>query len=180
MICAKRRSDNHFQLSLNLQINWVSPQVKDRIQPRIQPVVPTAQPSAMLLIAWLSAVLVWLLFVKTNWIKSIKSQNFKMALVRLKNYCHPTKLIRSISSHVEEKSFGLTSSEKTLERNLNYQFLQDSPVSSDYFQPSLFRLPIPKLEESCARYLATQKQLLSQEQYLCTEEKVKAFLSNEG
>ena len=103
-----------------------------------------------------------------------------MALVRLKNYCHPTKLIRSISSHVEEKSFGLTSSEKTLERNLNYQFLQESPVSSDYFQPSLFRLPIPKLEESCSRYLATQKQLLSQEQYLCTEEKVKAFLSNEG
>ena len=104
----------------------------------------------------------------------------RMALVRLKNYWQPCNLIRSISSHAEEKSFGLNSSEKALESNPKYQFLQDSPVSSDYFQPSLFRLPIPKLEDSCARYLATQKQLLDKEQYLCTEEKVLAFLSNEG
>ena len=61
-----------------------------------------------------------------------------------------------------------------------YQFLQESPVHSDYFQPSLFRLPIPKLENSCSRYLATQKQLLDNGTYNRTEKIVESFLKFDG
>ena len=100
----------------------------------------------------------------------------KMALTRVKlHYQRFPKLIRYVSSKVEKVSLG-----DQPEQNLQYQFLQDSPVSSDFFQPSLFRLALPKLEDSCARYLATQKQLLKDEDYKSTEKKVQAFLANEG
>ena len=38
-----------------------------------------------------------------------------------------------------------------------YQFLHKSPVHTLKFQKSLPRLPIPKLEDTCKRYLESQK-----------------------
>ena len=61
-----------------------------------------------------------------------------------------------------------------------YQYLQRSNVATDYFQSSLPRLPIPKLEKTCQRYLASQQCLLSDESYLKTEKIVKEFQNSNG
>lgn len=49
-----------------------------------------------------------------------------------------------------------------------------------HFQPSLPRLPIPKLEDTCRRYLNAQKPLLSKEQLEKTEKYVNEFLTKDG
>ncbi len=63
-----------------------------------------------------------------------------------------------------------------------YQFLQKSPVPSDFFQKSLPRLPIPTLEDTCGRYLASQRALCSSfQEFSGNVVRVKDFLvSNEG
>ena len=49
-----------------------------------------------------------------------------------------------------------------------------------HFQPSLPRLPIPKLEDTCRRYLNAQRPLLSEEKMQKTQAMVDTFLKNEG
>ncbi|XP_051164325.1 carnitine O-palmitoyltransferase 2, mitochondrial-like isoform X2 [Leptopilina boulardi] len=49
-----------------------------------------------------------------------------------------------------------------------------------HFQASLPRLPIPKLEDTCQRYLNAQKPLLTDEQFAKTKSYVDHFLKNEG
>ncbi|XP_051164327.1 carnitine O-palmitoyltransferase 2, mitochondrial-like isoform X2 [Leptopilina boulardi] len=49
-----------------------------------------------------------------------------------------------------------------------------------HFQASLPRLPIPKLEDTCQRYLKAQKSLLTDEQFTKTQSYVDEFLRNEG
>lgn len=61
-----------------------------------------------------------------------------------------------------------------------YQYWQNSKIPSLHFQPSLPRLPIPQLEKTCERYLATQKPLLIDEAYRKTETNVKQFQSSTG
>lgn len=62
----------------------------------------------------------------------------------------------------------------------DYQYWQRSKIPSLHFQPSLPRLPIPKLELTCERYLAAQKPLLIDEAYHKTEANVKQFLNTSG
>lgn len=62
----------------------------------------------------------------------------------------------------------------------DYQYWQRSKIPSLHFQPSLPRLPIPKLEQTCERYLAAQKPLLIDEAYRKTEANVKQFLNTSG
>jgi carnitine O-palmitoyltransferase 2 len=59
--------------------------------------------------------------------------------------------------------------ELSFAKSESYQLLQKSPVKTDYFQRSLPRLPIPKLDKTCERYLATQKALLNDEEFKATE-----------
>lgn len=40
---------------------------------------------------------------------------------------------------------------------VGYQYIQESLLPTDHFQLSLPRLPIPKLEDTCVRYLRAQK-----------------------
>ncbi len=61
-----------------------------------------------------------------------------------------------------------------------YQYLQRSDVPTDKFQRSLFRLPIPKLDQTLERYLASQRPLLSAERLEGTARLAKEFLSGTG
>lgn len=53
-------------------------------------------------------------------------------------------------------------------------------VHTFHFQDSLPRLPIPKLEDTCRRYLDAQKPLLTPEQYEDTKQLVDKFQKREG
>lgn len=57
----------------------------------------------------------------------------------------------------------------------DYQYLQKSNMPTYYFQKSLPRLPIPKIEKTLERYLAAQRPLLSDEEYKFTEDACKKF-----
>ena len=59
------------------------------------------------------------------------------------------------------------------------RYIQESKVPTLHFQPSLLRLPIPKLEATCSRYLAAQKPMLDDAEYSTTEALVREF-SKEG
>lgn len=56
-----------------------------------------------------------------------------------------------------------------------YQLLQESPVPTDKFLKSLPRLPIPKLDQTCQRYLASQRVLLDDEAFAKTKKIVDTF-----
>jgi len=58
--------------------------------------------------------------------------------------------------------------------------MQISKVPTLHFQPSLPRLPIPKLEDSCRRYLNAQKPLLNIEKLQNTSSYVSKFLAGDG
>ncbi|RCN47865.1 hypothetical protein ANCCAN_06059 [Ancylostoma caninum] len=62
----------------------------------------------------------------------------------------------------------------------DYQFLQRSVIPSYHFQKSLRRLPIPKLGDTCNRFLASAKVILSDADYKKTEAVVRSFEKNEG
>ncbi|XP_060537117.1 carnitine O-palmitoyltransferase 2, mitochondrial [Cylas formicarius] len=62
----------------------------------------------------------------------------------------------------------------------DYQYIQRSKIPTMHFQASLPRLPIPKLELTCERYLAAQKPLLIDEAYRKTEANVNHFKDNVG
>ena len=46
-----------------------------------------------------------------------------------------------------------------------------------HYQKSLPRLPIPKLEDTCSRYLAALDPILSEKEYKASEKIVNDFLS---
>lgn len=62
--------------------------------------------------------------------------------------------------------------------NDEYQFLQKSNMPTYYFQKSLPRLPIPKIEKTLERYLAAQRPLLSDEEYKVTEAACTKFVKS--
>ncbi|XP_017769061.1 PREDICTED: carnitine O-palmitoyltransferase 2, mitochondrial [Nicrophorus vespilloides] len=62
----------------------------------------------------------------------------------------------------------------------DYQYLQNSKIPTMHFQKSLPRLPIPKLEETCARYLAAQKPILPDKVFDNTQATVKKFQETVG
>ena len=49
-----------------------------------------------------------------------------------------------------------------------------------HFQAGLPRLPIPKLENTCSRYLASQEVMQDQEAFQKTKQLVEAFEKGEG
>ena len=61
-----------------------------------------------------------------------------------------------------------------------YQYLQHSLVPMRKFEPSLFRLPVPKLELTLQRYLDSQRPLLSPERLEETSRIAKDFGNSEG
>lgn len=62
----------------------------------------------------------------------------------------------------------------------DYQYWQKSKVPTLHFQPSLPRLPIPELPNTCKRYLRAQRPIVSDNEYNKTEAFVKKFESKEG
>ncbi|XP_043485133.1 carnitine O-palmitoyltransferase 2, mitochondrial-like isoform X2 [Leptopilina heterotoma] len=72
------------------------------------------------------------------------------------------------------------STEEKHKTDNDYEFIQRSKIRTMHFQASLPRLPIPKLEDTCRRYLNAQKPLLSEEEFTKTKSFVNQFLENEG
>ncbi|XP_076658046.1 carnitine palmitoyltransferase 2 [Halictus rubicundus] len=68
----------------------------------------------------------------------------------------------------------------SVQKDEEYQYIKKSKTPTMHFQPSLPRLPIPKLEETCKRYLKAQKPLLSNEQFEETSSSVNEFLFKDG
>ncbi|XP_076280152.1 carnitine palmitoyltransferase 2 [Lasioglossum baleicum] len=66
------------------------------------------------------------------------------------------------------------------QKDEEYQYIKKSKTPTMHFQPSLPRLPIPKLEETCKRYLKAQKPLLSNERFEETSSSVNEFLLKDG
>ncbi|VDK67925.1 unnamed protein product [Anisakis simplex] len=61
-----------------------------------------------------------------------------------------------------------------------YQFLHKSEIPSYHFQKSLRRLPIPKLEKSCERLLASASAVLHEIPYMLLHSAVKDFRKFDG
>ncbi|KAI1715476.1 choline/Carnitine o-acyltransferase domain-containing protein [Ditylenchus destructor] len=61
-----------------------------------------------------------------------------------------------------------------------YQYLHKSEIPTYHFQKSLRRLPIPKLEDSCRRYLDAVNAVVSESDYQEAEKIVKGFLEGKG
>ena len=59
-------------------------------------------------------------------------------------------------------------------------YLQQSIVPTDHFQKSLPHLAIPKLEETCQRYISAQKPILTDAELANTEKIVEQFKSSIG
>ena len=59
-------------------------------------------------------------------------------------------------------------------------WIHKSRVPTDHFQRSLPHLPIPKLEETCERYLKAQLPIQSAEEHNVTASAVKNFLAGDG
>ncbi|KAK0173491.1 hypothetical protein PV328_006680 [Microctonus aethiopoides] len=64
--------------------------------------------------------------------------------------------------------------------NDDYEFIQRSKLPTMYFQSSLPRLPIPKLAETCSRYLKAQQPILTSTEWKKTSDNVAEFLANDG
>ena len=60
----------------------------------------------------------------------------------------------------------------------DYQFLQNSNMNTYYFQKSLPRLPIPKVDKTLERYLAAQRPLCTDEEFKTTESFCKKFMKS--
>ncbi|XP_047346502.1 carnitine O-palmitoyltransferase 2, mitochondrial [Vespa velutina] len=82
----------------------------------------------------------------------------------------------------EGTRFSLHIARNTLTSNTSddYQYIQISKVPSMHFQPSLPRLPIPKLESSCQKYLIAQQPLITQQKLCDIESLIKNFLKEDG
>lgn len=98
-----------------------------------------------------------------------------------------TKVIPSIKTLPASKAITSIQSSKFILRNkstneasYDYKYWQKSRIPTFHFQKSLPRLPVPKLEDTCRRYLAAQRPLLSDEDYNKTEQIVNDFQQNIG
>ncbi|CAB3409899.1 unnamed protein product [Caenorhabditis bovis] len=90
---------------------------------------------------------------------------------------------------LRSRSFGLTT--RQVSKNIqtrgkhsltgdDYQYLHKSEIPSYHFQKSLRRLPIPKLQDSVNRFLASAKVVLRSDVYEKTEKSIREFEKNEG
>lgn len=79
-----------------------------------------------------------------------------------------------VRNRVDQHLFQITRHSSSFQDE-TYQFLQRSNMNTYYFQKSLPRLPIPKIEKTLDRYLAAQRPLLTDEEYRKTEDYCKKF-----
>ncbi len=86
------------------------------------------------------------------------------------------RALGQLSFHVPGRA--LTSSS---EQNQDERYIQTSNVPTMHFQAGLFRLVIPKLEDTCTRYLSALKPVAQSEStYAVTQELVEKFQQGVG
>ncbi|XP_038068074.1 carnitine O-palmitoyltransferase 2, mitochondrial-like [Patiria miniata] len=95
---------------------------------------------------------------------------------------HKDVLLKRLKIHVPSSAscFGGHHGNKFYSSSSDAEFLHESIIPTMHFQKSLPRLPIPKLRDTCRRYLASQKPLLTGDQYARTGAIVDSFQKNEG
>ncbi|XP_060083405.1 carnitine O-palmitoyltransferase 2, mitochondrial-like [Ylistrum balloti] len=62
----------------------------------------------------------------------------------------------------------------------DWEYLQRSVIPTDYFQDSLPRLAVPKLEASCDNYLESQQVILTQKEWEDTQDRTIKFMAEDG
>ncbi|KAJ8683208.1 hypothetical protein QAD02_019000 [Eretmocerus hayati] len=98
-----------------------------------------------------------------------------MSILTIRRACLAKKLI----SH-EPVITQLSCNKSTTSDNNEFEYIQQSRVPTMHFQPSLPRLPIPKLEDTCRRYLNAQRPLLQDDDMKKTQSIVNEFLKRDG
>lgn len=88
--------------------------------------------------------------------------------------------IEIISQQYTPKLLRKLLKENVITKDIDYQFMQKSKIPTMHFQKSLPRLPIPKLELTCERYLAAQRPLLTDEAFQKTQFNANHFKDTSG
>ncbi|XP_061187817.1 carnitine O-palmitoyltransferase 2, mitochondrial-like [Saccostrea echinata] len=77
-------------------------------------------------------------------------------------------------------TYSVDSAFKSYSSASDRDFLHKSILPTDHFQASLPRLPIPQLEDTLHKYLESQRQILTDDEYDQTADIVNNFKANEG
>lgn len=82
--------------------------------------------------------------------------------------------------HFPQSSWIIAHSYSSASTKDDFNFLQRSIMPTDHFQKSLPRLPVPKLEDSCRRYLKALEPVLTADDWQKTSKIVAKFQEGEG
>ena len=104
----------------------------------------------------------------------LRSQNF------IRRTIPPVASLRIRQIEQSESVFRCNSQTHYYSTLIDPDFLHQSIVPTNYFQKSLPRLPIPKLHQTCERYLKAQQILLNNVDYTETEAVIKNFKETWG
>ena len=85
-----------------------------------------------------------------------------------------------IATHIITIKFYRSNISSSIDDPDEYEYIQRSRVPTMHFQASLPRLPIPKLEDSCRKYLNALQPILTANEWKDTSSFVSKFLTNEG
>uniref|UniRef100_A0A8C2XNR5 Choline/carnitine acyltransferase domain-containing protein n=1 Tax=Cyclopterus lumpus TaxID=8103 RepID=A0A8C2XNR5_CYCLU len=73
--------------------------------------------------------------------------------------------LRKSGIHLRTAALGLHKRHYSSKKESSTEYLSQSVVPSMHYQKSLPRLPIPKLDDTVRRYLASQRPLLDDDQF---------------
>lgn len=88
--------------------------------------------------------------------------------------------VSNYSSHLHRKEAAVLWLSAKSKSTTSRDFLHHSIVPTDHFQQSLPRLPVPDLDKTCERYLASQEVLLSADEFAKTKSLTEKFKTTDG
>ena len=105
----------------------------------------------------------------------------RSTFIRSSNFTEKHKeLIKNVPDLKDWSRLGDEMQKKTIGRCFDKTVLERSIIPTRHFQKSLFRLPIPKLEDTCKKYLGSVEPIVTPDAFKKTSAIVEAFQSGEG